>query len=68
MRSGIRAALRDVRVLLAASPVPCPSERCPMCSGEACARCGAGMTQYGQPNGRPCQHDVLERHDAPEAA
>lgn len=60
------SAIRDVRLMLAASPVPCPGERCPLCSGEACALCGAGLTQYGQPNGEPCEHDVMERHEGVE--
>ena len=34
-----------------------------MCSGEACALCGAGLrSRFGEP---PCEHDVLERHELP---
>lgn len=44
---------------------PCPSDRCPLCTGEACAKCHPGP-------GRPhCDHDVMERHEsdpAPPAA
>lgn len=41
----------------------CPSADCPMCSGEACGKCGAGCsTDYGRPH---CEHDVIERHEGP---
>lgn len=41
----------------------CPSEHCPMCSGEACLLCSAGLTNDAS---RPeCEHDVLERHEKP---
>jgi hypothetical protein len=46
-------------------PIPCPSDECPMCTGEACALCGAGCWN-GSPSNRglpPCEHDVLERHE-----
>lgn len=41
---------------------PCPSDQCPMCTGEACRRCGAGCWS----NVRDCDHGVLERHEEPE--
>ncbi len=37
----------------------CPSENCLMCSGEACAWCGAGS--WGNPPSH-CDHDVDRRH------
>ena len=34
------------------------AEDCPMCQGEACKLCGAGLS-----NDTPhCEHDVVERH------
>ena len=41
----------------------CPGPDCVMCSGEACALCGAGLrTRLDEP---PCEHDVIERHHDP---
>lgn len=35
----------------------CPSEDCPMCTGDGCSTCGAGYFGYER-----CEHDVIERH------
>jgi hypothetical protein len=39
---------------------PCPSDRCPMCTGESCAKCGAGCWDSSV---KDCEHDVVERHE-----
>lgn len=56
------SALGDLRKMFN-EQVRCPSEVCPVCSGEACLMCGAGLTQYGQPDGEPCEHDCIDRHE-----
>ncbi len=45
------------------APPPCPSEWCSACNGEACWKCGAGLSSR-PPGTPPCEHDVLERHEA----
>lgn len=46
----------------AAAPA-CPSEDCTLCNGQACLKCGAGLTSYPVAEGRDaCEHDVAERH------
>lgn len=40
-------------------------DACAYCSGERCAKCGAGG---GIVPTVPCEHDSLERHELPEAA
>lgn len=40
---------------------PCPSEECPMCTGETCSRCGAGYLPSPH-----CEHDVIDRHRGDE--
>lgn len=59
-------ALNEVRNRLGL-PIPgviaepeCPGPDCPLCSGEACDLCGAGLNV--DPNRPPCDHDVIERH------
>jgi hypothetical protein len=37
---------------------------CLMCSGAACNKCGAGC--WNNDPDLHCEHDVLERHEAPE--
>ncbi len=37
----------------------CPSDRCPMCTGESCDLCGAGSWNNAAEH---CEHDVLDRH------
>lgn len=37
----------------------CIPDECPMCTGEACNKCGAGCWN---PTVADCDHDVLERH------
>lgn len=60
-RAAHDAALKCVPVT---AEVGCP-EDCAMCSGEACNKCGAGRVRFGQPDGTPCEHDHLERHEGP---
>lgn len=41
----------------------CPSEDCYFCNGQACMKCGAGLS--ARPVGAPrCEHDVIERHES----
>lgn len=35
---------------------------CTMCTGEACALCGAGLWRQPYEDGVMCEHDVVERH------
>lgn len=42
----------------------CPGPDCMMCSGEACNKCGAGC--WASPGTVHCEHDVSERHEAPD--
>jgi deoxycytidylate deaminase len=48
--------------------VECPSDTCPMCTGEECNLCGAGQVrdgarQLGAADGSRCDHAVEERHE-----
>ncbi len=50
-------------VIAAADPPPeCPGEHCLMCNGQACNLCGAGC--WNNAPEKPCEHDVVERHEA----
>lgn len=40
----------------------CDCEPCPLCNGEACVLCCAGITHFTG-HAEPCEHDVIERHE-----
>lgn len=42
----------------------CPGPDCRMCNGEVCFKCGAGCWNN---DAARCEHDVVERHEAPVA-
>ncbi len=44
----------------------CPGPDCVMCNGEACNKCGAGLRRSDLMAVRPCEHDVVQRHEEPE--
>jgi hypothetical protein len=44
----------------------CPGEDCLMCNGQACNKCGAGC--WNNALTKKCEHDVMERHEAPPEA
>lgn len=48
--------------------IACPSEECPLCTGEACQKCGAGLWRNPAIDGVPCEHDVCARHEQPSVA
>lgn len=57
-----------VRALAKPESQPTCARDCPLCSGEACGKCGAGLWRMPAVDGMTCNHDSAERHEEPATA
>lgn len=64
LRASIKRLCDDfeIRAQFIRSQKKCPGPDCPMCNGEVCSKCGAGLFTRN-PDEPHCEHDVLERHE-----
>lgn len=66
LREKIRALLPPATAATAKPATPTCPVNCPLCSGEACAKCGAGLWRAPTRDGNACEHDSAQRHEEPD--